>query len=923
MKFSVEKATSVKKRSQKKLRDYMIEKENLHIEDLISYQEFLRLYNNYGKEFTKKQFAEIFLDIKDTDFNGFKEGTNRSILKKEEIDPAKIELMKLQLIRKLKLKKAEGKFYNEIEEIYNSIGTKLNIITFSEKVLEVLRDNLSRIKYDQTDRQKIFTKTDDIYFSERSEAEIEEYIKKTVAEKTEMLSNLKDNIAMDMNLHMGDKLKRDKFLELYHIYGEDGFSQFDFARHVLGMTESRAKKLIDGKISEAKVWGNEILGLDYLLKIREQTIFEENLHIKDQINYEKFKEIYKKHSGILSETDFASEILDIAKANIYGFKEGKGERVILTDVKIPEDFYEKAKQTIQETEDVYIDKPITYAEFKDFYERYGFITNEVEFAEQVFELAKKGFSNFQDGTIKTKRIFLKTKRLNQGKDTENYNPKQIEKLREIVIKENKLHIEDFITGEQFVKMYNKYGSGMSQKTFANKILDISEERMKDIVNDYEKRKGKSFAEGDEVKTGILRNEKVSDQEIDRIRKTVFESGEHYKGELIDYKEFKRLHNIYGEKLSERQFSEDILFMAGKNLSFMKNNIDIGGKRAIFSGFEFSDAYIANLKARVIKENLLYFEQRITSKFFEKIYKDASTIMSRPQFAQNILEIREDDYGHMFYRDSIKTCRILSASGSMENKKEFLKRRDNAIFEMLAQGLNIDEIYDKTNGIFDYGDIKELKIQYGFKFDGIKQMLQKGYNYVEIEKKLNISHNTFIVIMENLSRENKDSKEYEIEFIKAKLVDEKEKIAQTKLRGNNRIKDFEELEEKCMHIVDDFKETRNSKAIVLKYINACQEKYQENLSRIPVRTIDNLHNALKYVEYDVVDIRKCTFFTKACIANMEYKKANDFITFSMQNDLITLSDKKKLHVLRQSVNAAQRKSREVCSRELNKKERVIA
>ncbi len=639
MKFSVEKETSVKKRSKKKLRDYMIEKENLHIEDLIDYEGFLRLYNNYGKEFTKKQFAEIFLDIKDTDFSGFKEGTNRSILKKEEIDPIQIELMKLQLIRRLKLKKAEGKFYNEIEEIYNSIYTKLNIITFSEKVLEVLRDNLSRIKYDGTDRQKIFTKTDDIYFSERNEAEIEEYIKKNVTEKVDALSNLKDTIAMDMNLHMGDKLKRDKFLELYQIYGEDNFSQFDFARDVLGMTESRAKKLIDGKISEAKVWGNEILSLDYLLKIREETIFEENLHIQDQISYEKFKELYKRHSGILSEVDFASEILDIAKANMYGFKKGKSERVILTDIKIPEDFFEKTKQMIQETEDVYIDKPITYDEFKDFYKRYGFITNEVEFAEQVFELAKKGFSNFQDGTIKTKRIFLKTKRLNQGQDTENYNAKQIEKLREIVIKENKLHIEDFITGEQFVKMYNKYGSGMSQKTFANKILDISEERMKDIVNDYEKRKGKSSIEGDELRTGILRNEKVTDQEIDRIRKTVFESGEHYKGELIDYKEFQRLHNTYGEKLSERQFSEDILFMAGKNLSFMKNNTDIGGKRAIFSGFEFSDAYIANLKARVIKENLLYFEQRINTNFFEKLYRHIPTIMSRPQFAQDILEMK--------------------------------------------------------------------------------------------------------------------------------------------------------------------------------------------------------------------------------------------------------------------------------------------
>ncbi len=241
MRFSVEKATSVKKRRQKNLREAIIEKENLHIEDLISHEEFLRLYDNYGEGFTEKEFADVFLDIKDTDFYGFKEGTNRSILKKEEIDDIEIELMKLQLIRKLNLKKGEGKFYNEIEEIYNSIPSKLNIITFSEKVLDILRDNLSRIKYDQTDRQKIFTKTDDIYFSEKNEEEIEEYIKKSVTEKKKELSDLKDTIAMDMNLHMGDKIEKDKFLELYEIYGEDNFSQFDFAKEVLGLTESRQK----------------------------------------------------------------------------------------------------------------------------------------------------------------------------------------------------------------------------------------------------------------------------------------------------------------------------------------------------------------------------------------------------------------------------------------------------------------------------------------------------------------------------------------------------------------------------------------------------------------------------------------------------------------------------------------------------------
>lgn len=918
MKFSVEKVTSVKKRENKKLRDIMIEKENLHIEDLISYDEFLRLYSIYGKSFTKEDFATIFLDIKRTDLEHFEEGGNRKILKKEEIDDIEIALMKLHIIKFLNLKKGEEKTYNKIEEIYKSVSSKLNIISFSEKVLDILRVDLAKIKFDRTKKREILNNTDDEYFSEKDEVELEKYIKDTVSAKKNANSNLRDTIAMDMNLHIEEKITRDKFLELYEIYGEDEFTQFDFAKEILGMTESKARKLIGDKIADAKIWEDEVLDLDYLLKIREETIFDENLHIRDEISYKEFKEIYKKHSRILSESDFATEILDMSKRGFRDFRDPQRKNrkcQILSDIQIPKEFYPDAKKQIQEKENVYFGKSISYVEFQELYKKYGFVTNEMEFAEEVLEISKKGFPEFKDGTIKTKRIFLKSKKLSQGEDTIEYTPKQIEKLREIVIKENKLHIEDSITGEEFVNIYNKYGSGMSQKSFANKILDISEERMKDIVNDYEKRKGKSSIEDDEVKTGILRNEKVSDKEIDRIRKKVFETSGHYKGELIDYREFKRLHDMYGEKISERQFSEDILFIAGH----MKNNVDSeNGKRAIYSRFEFSDADIVNLKARVIKENLLYFEQRITPGFFEKLYKDSSTIMSRPQFAQDILEISKDDYGHMFYRDSIKTCKILSISGSMENKREFLKRRENEIFAMLIQGLSIEEIYNKMNKIYDYNDIEQLKIQYEFKIEGIKEMIQNGLDYCEVEKKLNISHNTLLLVIKKLCEEDKEYKS-ELELQKQKVMDEKAELVQ----WASNFKNFEALERRCIKIIDEMIDTKKCRANIISYINLCQEKYNEDLSKIPAKTLNTLHNALEFIDYDTVDLKKCTFFTKACIANMQYERANRFITFSMQNELITVSDKKKLHQLRKSISIAKRKSREISTREVSKKERVIA
>ena len=49
MEFSVERSINTKKRQTKVLRQEMIKKEKLHIHDIIDYQQFLELYNQYGQ----------------------------------------------------------------------------------------------------------------------------------------------------------------------------------------------------------------------------------------------------------------------------------------------------------------------------------------------------------------------------------------------------------------------------------------------------------------------------------------------------------------------------------------------------------------------------------------------------------------------------------------------------------------------------------------------------------------------------------------------------------------------------------------------------------------------------------------------------------------------------------------------------------
>jgi len=163
---------------------------------------------------------------------------------------------------------------------------------------------------------------------------------------------------------------------------------------------------------------------------------------------------------------------------------------------------------------------------------------------------------------------------------------------------------------------------MSPKDFAFEILDIKDNNLNLILRDENRG------------TQILTNEKVSSEEIKSLRKRLFRIGEHCKGDRIDYKEFLRLYNLYGGILSEKQFANKILFISSDKLVDIRNNLEKCAE--IFCRAKFSDAYIANLKAKIVKENLLFYKQPVTLAFLNKLYKSANTIMSKRVFAKEIL-----------------------------------------------------------------------------------------------------------------------------------------------------------------------------------------------------------------------------------------------------------------------------------------------
>ena len=216
MNFSIEKISWIKKKKFKNEREEMLKKESLHINDLVDYNQFLDLYSKYGNGLKEDEFADVFLDLLKTDYYSLKKNRCK-ILKKEVVDEKEIELLKLRVIKELGLSKGKERSYQELVDIYNYIPSKFQLVMFAEKVLDVSSHSLSCTKCNETKNATIFNKTDDEYFDNSIDDKELKQVVKQVVKRKKGISDLKDEIAEDRNLHIGDEVGREEFFDLYKI----------------------------------------------------------------------------------------------------------------------------------------------------------------------------------------------------------------------------------------------------------------------------------------------------------------------------------------------------------------------------------------------------------------------------------------------------------------------------------------------------------------------------------------------------------------------------------------------------------------------------------------------------------------------------------------------------------------------------------
>lgn len=602
MELSLQSKTNLK--SVYNLRKKFIEEERLHINEKIDYKKFQDLYKKYGERFTEKEFAKYFLDIDNLKHYAIQCGKSKEtqILTREYVADEEIENIKENVIEYCNSKKINKIYYNDFLEMYYKFAGKLSVKMFAEDILKIPYHSVETMRSDNNKRAILFqlnrvdkltadkirqdiisgtdlhigTKIDskelkklyEQYGKDINEKDFAEVVlgmssssyKKLNKKSTGLASvfsnyivnpediyKLREKVILLENLHIEDSISNDRFQELYKKYAGI-LSEEMFAEEILDISAVGVKNMRVSNTNSLILQNIEIPD-EYIDELKSKIIEENRLEQNQLMSYNQMQELYKKYGYVLSEKQFITLMLEVTPENYNSLKSGANERISILRNMQTTDFEVLRKKVIAENNLHYDDK-MEYFEFKRLHQKYAPNIREYVFSEKVLDIDHTAYNNikFDKGKNKT-HILLKEKLPSD---------EEINKKKMYMLKEEKLHIKDNISYEQFDKLHRKYGGILPDYMFAEKMLDLSKVTVSQMKNHPER------------KFKILLQTKMARKDVEELKNKVIIENNLYKYRTITLKELEKLYNGYEHILSEKSFAKEILEIDKQNFEKLKS-----------------------------------------------------------------------------------------------------------------------------------------------------------------------------------------------------------------------------------------------------------------------------------------------------------------------------------------------------------------
>lgn len=737
----------------------------------------------------------------------------------------------------------------------------------------------------------------------------------------EQIQELRKKIIYEEKLHRGDLKTYNELLEYYNKYFIP-FMEKDFFEKILDVSSACLKNIkpktskksheesseenSEEKEKKTGIIKKQIVTDEEIEEVRKKVLREELLHKDNKITYKEFLEIYKKHFIPLSEEEFAKRILDI---NNKGYTKIKfypdTGAIILSTIKIPENI-EQIREEIIRKERLHREDEIPYSRFKEILDNNYLPISIKDYSDLILDISYDSLRGAKYDENRNMGILSKQK----------YPLKEeIQYIRKKVIHAYKLHKGDKLTYSQFLNIYNdeRFYMSLSEKEFAKEIFDVE-------LN--------SIKYSDDV--SILKNEVVHKEEIEELREEILK--EFKIGQKINYDELEYIYNKYYIRLSIKEYADRVLDI--KSIKDLKNKkykfkdpnnpektIIKRMRTMIFLGDE-----VEKLKNNVVISNILYDGMEITREHFMKLYQNYPHALSYLMFGKLILGINIYDTNALILgrNRKVRISTNLHPDINESNKKRFIKNQEDRIEELLYDGKLPTEIseelmisqYDideKINSVtlsrkVDENVVKKSRVKRKL-FSDIKLYkiaIQLHMNIEEVKKisKLIISEEIQRYINEDQLTFDEAVQEIQKRLLavrKKEIKEEPEKTLQTKAEIKEN-KNRKVLTARAKRISNQYEGKTKQKESLNEYINLCRNDIEEG--KFDKANIDVLEQAILFLDKDDENIE---FFIRYCISQEEYKRANGFLAYYLNDYSIEYLEKQKLRILYNEIKIARERS----------------
>ncbi len=408
---------------------------------------------------------------------------------------------------------------------------------------------------------------------------------------------------------------------------------------------------------------------EQLIKCKNEIIRKFKLHKFDNINYEKFLEIYQLSKDILieygielKEREFAQEILELTNSSYKAMRFVNQAPRILKQYEISAEQILKIRQNVIKGRRLHIDDMLSISELKAIFdsEEYYLPLKESDYYIQIFDIPE----------LNQKRIKKDTKAKTRILSKEKISEEDVLSFRREVIRKENLHRRDSLTYSRCREIFDRKYIVLSEAEFMIKILDISFKSYNEARYNPNKT------------VWILSNESPSDETLEELKQEIIVRERLHIQDLIDYNKFRETFDKYYTPLTEVEFAKRMLDITEASLRTIKSN---GKKAVILKDLKVNEKSILEFRKKVIKHNNLYIQQRISYKKLKKIYNENYFPLSEVEFAEKILDITRENYQQLKYIKN-RTAIILKNEIILE---EEIRQIQKTIKQNYRVGENID------------------------------------------------------------------------------------------------------------------------------------------------------------------------------------------------------------------------------------------